>query len=116
LGCAVRDEILTAAASTWIDNFRTDVPATADLIESFRSFYFDMALSSGPASLLALQSFARPGNSLYGSDFPYAPASVGASFTAKLDAFEDLSPKARAAIDNGGAHKLFPRLTADAAA
>jgi predicted TIM-barrel fold metal-dependent hydrolase len=39
---------------------RTDVPAPADLIESFRSYYFDTALSSGPASLLALQSFRAP--------------------------------------------------------
>src|ERR1700736_2270589 len=89
---------------------RTDVPATADLLESFRSFYFDTALSSGPASLLALQSFARPGHILYGSDFPYAPASVVASFTAKLDSFEDLARETRAAIDNGGARQLFARL------
>ncbi len=92
---------------------RTDVPATAELLESFRSFYFDTALSSSPASLLALHSFARPGHILYGSDFPYAPASVAASFTAKLDAFEDLSREARAAIDNGGARKLLPRLRTD---
>src|ERR1700730_16287020 len=89
---------------------RIDVPATADLLESFRSFYFDPALSSSPASLLALQSFARPGHILYGSDFPYAPASVGASFTAKLDSFEGLSRETRAAIDNGGARELFARL------
>jgi predicted TIM-barrel fold metal-dependent hydrolase len=95
---------------------RTDVQATADLLESFHSFYFDTALSSSPASLLALQSFARPGHILYGSDFPYAPASVVASFTAQLGAFEDLSRQARAAIDNGGARKLFPRLKADATA
>ncbi len=94
---------------------RTDVPATAELLESFRSFYFDTALSSSPASLLALQSFARPGHILYGSDFPYASASIGASFTAKLDAFENLSREARTAIDNGGARKLLPRLSADAA-
>jgi predicted TIM-barrel fold metal-dependent hydrolase len=94
---------------------RTDVPAARDLIESFRSFYFDTALSSGPASLLGLQSFAQPRHILYGSDFPYAPASVGASFTAKLEAF-DLSREARAAIDHGGADKLFPRLRTDAAA
>jgi predicted TIM-barrel fold metal-dependent hydrolase len=95
---------------------RTDVPATGDLLESFQSFYFDTALASSPASLLALQSFARPGHILYGSDFPYAPTSVVASFTAKLDAFEGLSHEARAAIDNGGAHKLFQRLRADPAA
>jgi predicted TIM-barrel fold metal-dependent hydrolase len=87
---------------------RPDVPPAPALIESFRSFYFDTALSSGPASLLALQSFARPGHILYGSDFPYAPATVGASFTAKLDGF-DLPRDVRAAINNGGAQQIFTR-------
>jgi 6-methylsalicylate decarboxylase len=88
---------------------RPDVPPAPALIESFRSFYFDTALSSGQASLLALQSFARPGHILYGSDFPYAPASVGAAFTAKLDSF-DLPRTVRAAINNGGAQQIFTRL------
>ncbi len=88
---------------------RSDVPAAPELIERFRSFYFDTALSSGPASLLALQSFARPGHILYGSDFPYAPASIGASFTAKLDA-ADLPSNVRTTINNGGARQIFPRL------
>jgi 6-methylsalicylate decarboxylase len=87
---------------------RSDVPPAPALIESFRSFYFDTALSSGPASLLALHSFARPGHVLYGSDFPYAPTSVGASFTAKLDA-SDLPSEVRVAINNGGAQQIFAR-------
>ena len=94
---------------------RSDVPPAPALIESFRSFYFDTALSSGPASLLALQSFARPGHILYGSDFPYAPASVGAAFTAKLDTF-DLPRNVRAAINNGGAQQIFARLRETVAA
>jgi len=94
---------------------RPDVPPAPALIESFRSFYFDTALSSGPASLLALQSFARPGHILYGSDFPYAPASVGAAFTAKLDSF-DLPRSVRAAINNGGAQQIFARLRETVAA
>jgi 6-methylsalicylate decarboxylase len=88
---------------------RSDTPPAPELIESFRSFYFDTALSSGPASLLGLQSFARPGHILYGSDFPYAPASVGASFTAQLDT-ADLPSNIRTAINNGGARQIFPRL------
>ena len=87
---------------------RAAVPPAAELIEGFRSFYFDTALSSGPASLLALQSFARPGHILYGSDFPYAPASVGASFTAKFDAF-DLPKDIRTGINNGSAQQIFAR-------
>jgi 6-methylsalicylate decarboxylase len=87
---------------------RPNVPPAPELIESFRSFYLDTALSSCPASLLALQNFARPGHILYGSDFPYAPASVGASFTAKLDSF-DFPRDVRAAINNGGARQIFAR-------
>jgi predicted TIM-barrel fold metal-dependent hydrolase len=87
---------------------RTNVPPAPELIEGFRSFYFDTALSSGPASLLALQNFARPGHILYGSDFPYAPASVGASFTAKLDTF-DFPRDVRAAINYGSARQIFAR-------
>jgi predicted TIM-barrel fold metal-dependent hydrolase len=87
---------------------RPNVPPAPELIESFRSFNFDTALSSGPASLLALQNFARPGHILYGSDFPYAPASVGASFTAKLDTFE-FPRDVRAAINNGSAQQIFSR-------
>jgi predicted TIM-barrel fold metal-dependent hydrolase len=86
---------------------RTDVSPPADLLESFRSFYFDTALSSGPALLRALQSFALPAHILYGSDFPYGPAAVGASFTAELDAFEGLTPRTRVEINSAAARTLF---------
>jgi predicted TIM-barrel fold metal-dependent hydrolase len=39
---------------------RTDVSASTGLLENFRSFYFDTALSSSPALLCALRSFALP--------------------------------------------------------
>jgi hypothetical protein len=39
------------------------------------------------------------------SNFPDAPASAGASFTAKLDAFEGPAREARAATHNGGARE-----------
>jgi 6-methylsalicylate decarboxylase len=90
---------------------RTDVSPPADLLENFRSFYFDTALSSGPALLRALQNFALPGHILYGSDFPYAPATVGASFTAELDAFEGLTPRTRVEINSSAARSLFAWLT-----
>ncbi|MGA9917526.1 MAG: amidohydrolase family protein [Paraburkholderia sp.] len=89
---------------------RTDVPAPAEILQLFRRFYFDTALSSGPAALPSLMAFAGAGNVLYGSDFPYAPASVGASFTAKLDAYEGLPDAGHALVDYGNALSLFPRL------
>lgn len=90
--------------------FRDDLPSPARMLESFQSFYFDTALSAGPAALPTLKAFAK-GRILFGSDFPYAPASVASVFTAKLDAYPDLTAEERIAINHGTAHTLFPRLS-----
>ena len=87
-----------------------DGPTVESLLESFKRFYFDTALSTGPAALPGLLAFAGSDHVLYGSDFPYAPASVGASFTAKLDAFSGLSDDQHASINKGNAGRLFKRL------
>jgi predicted TIM-barrel fold metal-dependent hydrolase len=89
---------------------RTDESPPADLLESFRSFYFDTALSSSPVLLRALQSFALPAHILYGSDFPYTPAPVGAFITAELDGFEGLTPRTRVEINSSAARTLFAGL------
>jgi 6-methylsalicylate decarboxylase len=92
--------------------FRPDVQSPADILASFQRFYFDTALSSGPAVLPSLTAFAGSGQILYGSDFPYAPASVGAVFNAKLDAYEALTAGEHRAISHLNAQALFPRLAA----
>lgn len=56
-----------------------------EILEDLRSFYFDTALSSSPATLPTLLAFAKPGHVLYGSDWPFAPLSAGRYFTAGLD-------------------------------
>jgi aminocarboxymuconate-semialdehyde decarboxylase len=89
---------------------RVDAPSPEDILKEFQRFYFDTALSSGPAALPSLQAFAAPGHILYGSDFPYAPAAVGAAFTAKLDAYQHISKAERDAINNGSAIALFDGL------
>jgi aminocarboxymuconate-semialdehyde decarboxylase len=66
-------------------------------------------LTSSPAALPTLQTFAVRGHILYGSDFPYAPASIGTSFTRKLDAYE-MAAAEKAAINRGNALALFERL------
>lgn len=88
---------------------RPEKPQVSDLMEAFKSFYFDTALSTGVATLPSLLAFAKPGHVLYGSDFPYAPASVGASFTSQLDSYDGLSPEGPAAINHGSALALFGR-------
>src|ERR1700738_3977051 len=89
---------------------RADAPSPENILKEFQRFYFDTALSSGPAALPSLQAFAAPGHILYGSDFPYAPAAVGAAFTAKLDAYQHISRAERDAINSGSALALFGRL------
>jgi 6-methylsalicylate decarboxylase len=90
--------------------FRPDAESPTDILASFQRFYFDTALSSGPAALPSLKAFAGSGRILFGSDFPYAPAEVGASFTGKLDAYDGLTADEHGAISHGNARTLFPRL------
>jgi predicted TIM-barrel fold metal-dependent hydrolase len=90
--------------------FRPDAAPPADILASFQRFYFDTALSSGPAALPTLKAFAGSDHILFGSDFPYAPAAIGASFTAKLDSYAGLTADEHKAISHGNAGTLFPRL------
>src|ERR1700737_3551044 len=90
--------------------FRPDAPNPADILASLWWFYFETALSSGPAALPSLKAFAGSARILFGSDFPYAPAGIGASFTAKLDAYDGLTADERRAVSHGNARTLFPRL------
>jgi 6-methylsalicylate decarboxylase len=92
--------------------FRADAANPADMLASFQRFSFDTALSSGPAALPSLKAFTGSGHLLLGSDFPYAPAGIGASFTAKLDAYNGLTADEHRAINHGNACTLIPRLAA----
>ncbi|MEY9841389.1 amidohydrolase family protein [Streptacidiphilus sp. EB103A] len=79
-----------------------------DVLDDFRGFYFDTALSSSPAALPTLLAFARPGHILFGSDWPFAPASAGQYFANGLDTGVD--PGVLAAVNRTSAEALFPRL------
>lgn len=83
-------------------------PGTQEVLTDLRWFYFDTALSASPTSLPALLAFAQPGHVLYGSDWPFAPADVGAYFDRFLDT--EVPDATRAQIDRGAAERLFPRL------
>ena len=93
--------------------FRSDALEPADILTGIKRFYFDTALSSSPAALPTLKAFAGAGRVLFGSDFPYANAAIGASFAAQLDAYDDFTADERAAINHVNAWSLFPRLALD---
>jgi predicted TIM-barrel fold metal-dependent hydrolase len=90
--------------------FRPDAAKPADILATFQRFYFDTALSSSPAALPTLRAFADKGRILFGTDFPFAPASVAASFTTKLDSYEGLTADEHRGISHRNAWILFPRL------
>jgi Amidohydrolase len=93
--------------------FRLDAakPAALLVLASFQRFYFETALSSSAAALPSLKSFGVNGRILFGTDFPFAPADIAASFTAKLNAYDGLTTDEHAAINHGNAWTLFPRLS-----
>ncbi|WP_279626889.1 amidohydrolase family protein [Burkholderia lata] len=80
------------------------------ILEKFRGFYFDTALSASPATLTALKTFAGSERILFGSDFPYVSKEISGAFTHRLDGYTGLTPDERAAINHGNALQLFPRL------
>ena len=86
------------------------MPGTAGvdaIVESFRRFYFDTALSSSPFTIPSLKAFADPSRILFGSDFPYGPGGAAEQFTSMLDASTLLSAAERAAINRTNALPLF---------
>ncbi|MGW1066263.1 amidohydrolase family protein [Streptomyces aureus] len=79
-----------------------------DVLDDFRSFYFDTALSSSPAALPTLLAFARTGHVLFGSDWPFAPTPAGQYFANGLDTGVDATTLE--AVNHLNAGLLFPRL------
>jgi aminocarboxymuconate-semialdehyde decarboxylase len=74
-----------------------------------QAFYFDTALST-PTGLPSLLAFAAPEHILFGSDYPYAPATVATTFTHHLDTYQGFESGQLARI-NVAARALFPRLS-----
>jgi hypothetical protein len=69
------------------------------LLASFRRFFFDTALSSGPA-LPTLKALAGSDHILFGTDSPFDHG-VSAAFTAALDSDDSLNAEDHAAISHG---------------
>jgi predicted TIM-barrel fold metal-dependent hydrolase len=83
--------------------------APTEILDDFRRFYFDTALSGSPAALPSLLAFAAAGHVLFGSDFPFAPPIAVGYFTGQLDAYDALDDAGHAAVDRRSAEALLPR-------
>ncbi|WP_265443581.1 amidohydrolase family protein [Flexivirga meconopsidis] len=83
--------------------------AVAHRMEMFQRFWFDVALSSTPATYPSLLAVADRAKVLYGSDFPFAPK-LAVKYMRQEHERADLTPQTRSAIDRSNAERLFPRL------
>ena len=79
----------------------------AEVVEQFRTFYFDTALSAGTAALPTVLAFARPGHLVFGTDWPFAPQPVVDPVTAGLHQYAGIDEAVRRAVDQNNAVALF---------
>lgn len=80
----------------------------ADLLGSLRRLYYDTAMSANPHTLAALASLIDTGHILFGSDYPFMPASTTAETIAGLEAF--FTAGDRQLIERDNALRLLPGL------
>jgi len=85
---------------------RPGSPSIDALMDTFRRFYLDTAVSSSPTTIPSLKAFADPAHIVFGSDYPYA-VGMSAEVTATLDTTPLLSEAERAAISHLNARTLF---------
>ncbi|KAI8635561.1 amidohydrolase 2 [Xylariaceae sp. FL1651] len=80
-----------------------------ETMSSFRKFYFDVAQSSAPQVLSTLLTMVPHDHILFGSDFPFAPATAYPAFLEELEN-ADIESDIREKINFGNAQGLIPRL------
>ncbi|WP_326837137.1 amidohydrolase family protein [Amycolatopsis rhabdoformis] len=78
-------------------------------VGSLRRCYFDLAGSVLPYQLPSILSLVDDSRIVYGSDFPYTNAGLGAELNADLRTAETLSSDQKAAFLRHNAAALFPR-------
>ncbi|KAK0230878.1 hypothetical protein IW262DRAFT_439694 [Armillaria fumosa] len=81
-----------------------------EIMEDFKSFYFDTALASCETNLILIESFAHPDRLLFGTDFPVAVTTETTKwYTTHLERFYCEKEARLQEIVSENALKLFPR-------
>ncbi len=80
----------------------------ADLFGSLRRLYYDTAMSANPHTLAALTSLIGTDHILFGSDYPFMPASTTAETVDGVNAF--FGPGDRQLVERDNAMRLLPQL------
>jgi predicted TIM-barrel fold metal-dependent hydrolase len=83
----------------------------AEVMESVRQLYFDLALAATPANFQALLDITSLSHVLYGTDYPFAPPpAIGLNDTRYVALLAKLSSEQSAMLEHRNAATLFPRL------
>jgi predicted TIM-barrel fold metal-dependent hydrolase len=81
-----------------------------ELIESFRSFYYETALSGFETNLLALESFVPEDHLLFGTDFPAVSVVTAKWYTDNVTRYFETRPERHKAVVRDNALALLPAL------
>ncbi|WP_405010947.1 amidohydrolase family protein [Kitasatospora sp. NBC_01539] len=84
--------------------------APADVVGTLRRLHYDIAMSANPFALPALTELAGTDRILYGSDFPFMPASHTTENTDGFRTYAGWDETQRAAVGRANALRLLPRL------
>ncbi|KAG5650589.1 hypothetical protein H0H81_011728 [Sphagnurus paluster] len=80
-----------------------------EMLEDFKSFYYETALSSYDATLACLDQFLSPERILYGTDFPAVSLDMAEWYTSNIREYYGKNKKLKMIL-GGNALSLFPSL------
>ncbi|KAF7355385.1 Amidohydrolase 2 [Mycena sanguinolenta] len=90
--------------------------SSEEILEDFKNFYYETALSAHQTTLSALDTFVDPERILFGTDFPAVSSEMVGWYTRNLEAFHAADAHKLASIMANNALDLFPKFrTADKA-
>ncbi|KAI9574743.1 hypothetical protein HD554DRAFT_97050 [Boletus coccyginus] len=86
--------------------------APDDILQDFKTFYYETALSSHPTTLAAIDAFVPIDRVLFGSDYPAVSTATSRWYTKHLEDHYVREPRKLDCILRDNALALFPRLRA----
>jgi 6-methylsalicylate decarboxylase len=86
--------------------------APRGVMHYLQRFFYDTALSANPHALRSLSELVGPGQILFGSDYPFAPAPITRASVEGLAAYDGFDRADRLRIERDNALALLPRLRA----
>ena len=93
-----------------ISNYLGSELRPEQIIEDFRTFYYETALSGFDTNLAALENLVGLDRMLFGTDFPAVEARMSAWYTNHVDAYFADRPEALERVMRGNALTILPRL------